>query len=174
MKTQANVYGPRLRNKILAWEPHATSDHSPQSTLPPYFRHSSLILKTMVVMSSAKRIVVRSVTVIHTKTFPEFDVIQTACLKSRIWTLIGRSAIDLANAGVIVLCHGKSMELVLHYIFFCGYECKASHNVSGTSSNSCWEAVAPKRALWWRFHIIMEGGGILQLLYLFSLTRELE
>lgn len=41
----------------------------PQSTLPPHFRHSSLILKTTVAMSSAKRIVVRSVTVIYTKMF---------------------------------------------------------------------------------------------------------
>ncbi len=40
-----------------------------KSTLPPHFRHSSLILKTTVAMSSAKRIVVRSVTVIYTETF---------------------------------------------------------------------------------------------------------
>lgn len=40
-----------------------------QSALPPHFRHSSLILKTTVAMSSAKRIVVRSATVIYTEMF---------------------------------------------------------------------------------------------------------
>lgn len=38
-----------------------------QPTLPPHFRHSSLKFKTMAAMSSAKRIVLRSVTVIYKK-----------------------------------------------------------------------------------------------------------
>lgn len=42
----------------------------PQSTLPPHFRHSSLILKTMMAMSGVKRIVVRSVTENIQKCFP--------------------------------------------------------------------------------------------------------
>lgn len=40
-----------------------------QSALPPHFSHSSLILKTTVAMSSAKRIVVRSAAVIYTEMF---------------------------------------------------------------------------------------------------------
>lgn len=43
-----------------------------QPMLPPHIRHSSLLLNTMVAMSSAKRIVVRSVTdcyTVYTKIF---------------------------------------------------------------------------------------------------------
>lgn len=116
MKTPANVYVPRLKNKIMAFGMRLP--HCQQSTLPPHFRHSSLILKTMVAMSSSKRIVVRSVTVIYTKMLPELDVIQTACLKSRIWTLIGRSAINLANAGVIFLWFKQQKHGACPTIYF--------------------------------------------------------
>ncbi len=40
-----------------------------QSTLPPHFRHGSLILKTMMAMSGVRRIVVRSVTAIYKDVF---------------------------------------------------------------------------------------------------------
>lgn len=85
MKTESNVYVLWLKNKIgfLAWEPCRASELSLSlCTLSPHFRHSSLKLKTMMAMSSEKRIVVRSVTVIYTKRLPELDVIQTSCLKS--------------------------------------------------------------------------------------------
>lgn len=89
------------------------------TTLPPHFRHSSLILKTMMVMSSVKRIVVRSVTVIYTDVFAR-TWCNTGCLfEEQILNFIGRSAINVAYTGVIFLWHNsKSMELVLQYFFF--------------------------------------------------------
>lgn len=141
-----------------------------QPILPPHIRHSSLLLNTMVAMSSVKRTVGSSVTAYTKKSLPELDVMQTSCLKSKFFTLFGRSVINLANAGsdisLIQQTHGTCPTMY----FFCGYECKASHNVSGTLSSSC----CTKRELSWRFQTKIELGGIVQLPHLFSLTQELE
>lgn len=81
-----------------------------QSTPPPHFRHSSLILKTMMVMSTAKRIVVRSVTVIYTEMFARTwcntDLLVWRAdflnfFKKKIF--ISRSAVNLANTGAMFL-----------------------------------------------------------------------
>lgn len=166
-------YSWRTRSGVLAWKLDGQQPLS-HSTLPIHFRHSSLILKTMMAMSSARRIVVRSVTVIYTKMFAS-TWCNADCLFEEQNLNFNRIICHQSSqrcADISLTQHAWSIELVLWYIFFYSYECKACFNVSATSSNSCWEAVALKRARWWRFHIIMEGGWILQLQHLFSLTIE--
>lgn len=122
-----------------------------QSTPPPHFRHSSLILKTMMVMSTAKRIVVRSVTVIYTEMFARTwcntDLLVWRAdflnfLKKKFYLEICRkSRQHWSDVSLIEQrkAWSSSWDIPLRF-----YECKAPLNVSGTPSNSRWERCSTK------------------------------
>lgn len=113
-------YSWRTRSGVLAWEAGRPATTLSHSTLPIHFRHSSLILKTMMAMSSARRIVVRSVTVIYTKMFAS-TWCNADCLFEEHNLNFNRIICHQSSqrcADISLTQHAWSTELVLWYIFF--------------------------------------------------------